>query len=96
MNRRLLMSNQYVLYGVLFVKRVVNVQDSAAWVTPYKLDTFGLQRFDQDVGAIDFDGGLAQGTGLSSGLELRLRDFHDVTFVNFANEKTRVPFCIFL
>jgi hypothetical protein len=84
-----------MLYGVLFVKRVVNVQDSAAWVTPNELDTFGLQRFDQDIGAIDFDGGLAQGTGLSSGLELRLGYFHDVTFVNFANEKTRVPFCIF-
>jgi hypothetical protein len=28
-------------------------------------------------------------------LELRLRNFHDVTFVNFANEKTRVPLRIF-
>ena len=96
MNGCLLMSNKHMFYGVLFVKGVVNMQNSAAWVTPNELDTFGLQRFDQDIGAIDFDGGLAQRTGLSCGLEFRFGDFHDVTFVNFANEKTRVPFCNFL
>jgi hypothetical protein len=71
------------------------MQNGATRVTPHKLDTFGLQRFDQDIGAIDFDGSLTQRTGLSSGLKFRLGDFHDVTFVNFANEKTRVPFCNF-
>ena len=63
------------------------MQNRATRVTPHKLDTFGLQRLDQNIGTIDFDGSLTQRTGLSSGLKFRLRDFHVVTFVNFETKK---------
>jgi hypothetical protein len=76
-----------MFYGVLFVKRIVNMQDRATGVTPDKLNTFSLKRLDQNVRAIDFDGGLTQRTGLSGGLEFRFGHFHDVTFVNFLTKK---------
>jgi hypothetical protein len=93
MNGCLLMSNQHMFYGVLFIKRVVNMQNSTAWVTPYKLDTFGLQRFDQDIGAIDFDGGLAQRIAGVCGLgRRRLGSFHGVNLCEFRRRKTQGAF----
>ena len=42
MNGSLLVTNKHVLYRVLVVERVVNVENCAAWVTPDVLDIFGL------------------------------------------------------
>ena len=47
-HRRLFVAHQHVLDGVLFVKRVVDVQHSTTRVTPDVLHVFSLKRFDED------------------------------------------------
>ena len=53
MHRRLFMTDQHVLNRVLLVEGVVNVQHSAAGVTPDVLDLFGLQCLDQNLRAAE-------------------------------------------
>ena len=48
MNSGLLMSDQHMLNGVLFVKSVVNVKNSTAGIAPNVLNILGLKGFDED------------------------------------------------
>jgi hypothetical protein len=54
MNSGLLVPHQDVLNRVLFVKSVINVENSSAGITPNVLDTFGLKRLDKDFCATEF------------------------------------------
>lgn len=72
----LLMAHQHMLNAVLLVKRVVDIENSPTWIAPQMLDTFGLQRLDEDFGAHQFLGALGGGCGGCGG-QLGFGDFHD-------------------
>ncbi len=62
MRRALFMADQDVLYLVLLVKRVVNVERSAARVAENVFDSLVLQTTDKNLGAGQFHGCLKAGT----------------------------------
>ena len=78
MHSGLLVAHQHMLNGVLFVKRVVDVQDGTAGIAPDVLDVFKLQGTHQNFGAHELRvfvvGWLCDSR---CGSEFRLGDFHD-------------------
>ena len=76
MHSRLLVAHQHVFNGVLLVQRVVDVQHRAAGIAPQVLDTFGLQRLNENFGAHQFEG-TSRRSGDSRRLLLGLGDIHD-------------------
>jgi len=58
MHGGLLMAYEHVFDRVLFVQRVVDVKDGAAWIAPEELDALGLKALDQDFGAVRLGGGI--------------------------------------
>jgi hypothetical protein len=52
-NGGLFVAHQHVLDGVLFVQRVVDVEDSAAGVAPDVLDVLGLHAADKNVRPVE-------------------------------------------
>ena len=51
MNGTLFVANQNVLNGVLLVESVVNVKYSPTWIAPDVFNAFGLQSFNENLGA---------------------------------------------